>query len=150
MKNSAFIKLATEQDSAYVDIFDTYGVSFFKGSYLKLINTSRGKSYVTNESRLTNGTQYLASATYAKRSERSVSLDILMEASSKADFVTKYEAFTNKIANGGLFWLKIPSYARIFKLVYSDIQPKQEYRNNRATFTLSLIEPNPLDRVTVV
>lgn len=150
MKNSAFIKLATEADSAYVDIFTAYGVSFVKGSYLKLINTSRAKDYITNESRLDDGTEYLTGATLSKRAERSVSLDILMEASSKSDFVTKYEAFTDKIANGGMFWLKIPSYARIFKLVYSDIQPKQEFRNNRATFTLSLKEPNPKDRVTVV
>lgn len=150
MKNSAFIKFATEQDSAYVDIYTQYGVSFIKGSYLKLLNTAKAKEYVTNESRLNDGVQYLATATYAKRSEKSVSLDILMEATSKADFVSKYEAFTDKIANGGTFWLKIPSLSRIFKLVYNDIQPKQEYRNNIATFTLSLKEPNPKDRVTIV
>lgn len=148
MKNSAFIKLSSESDSAYVDIFTSYGVSFVKGSYLKLLNTARAKDYVTNNSRLQNGTQYLASAINSKVSEKSVTLELLLEASSSSDFSTKYEGFTSKITQG-LFYLKIPSKSRVFKLVYSNITPKQEYRNFKATFTLELIEPNPKDRITL-
>ena len=148
MKGSAFIKLQTEEDSSYEDIFLMYGVSFFKGSYLKLLNTSKANEYVKNESRLEHGTRYLASPQYAKRGEKEVSLDILLEADSMADFVSKYENFTDRISDG-LIFLKIPTYHRVFKLVYSDILPKQEYRDKKATFTLRLIEPNPKDRIEI-
>lgn len=148
MKGSAFIKLQSENDSAYEDISVVYGVSFIKGGYLKLLNTSRAKEYVKNESRLEHGSRYLASSQYAKRAEREVSLDILFEASSMANFVTRYEAFTDKVSSG-MFFLKIPTYHRVFKLVYSDITPKQEYRENKAIFTLKLIEPNPKDRIVI-
>lgn len=145
MKGSAFIKLKDQADSAYVDIFEAYGVSFIKGSYIKLLNTSKAKDYIKNESRTEHGTRYITGSTYLKRSERDVSLDILFEADTMAEFVSRYEAFTDKISSG-MIYLKIPSRFRVFKLVYSDIQPKQEYRNKRATFTLKLTEPNPKDR----
>lgn len=148
MKGSAFIKLQTEEDSSYEDIFSMYGVSFFKGSYLKLLNTSKAKEYVKNESRLEHGTRYLASPQYAKRGEKEISLDILLEADSMTDFVSKYESFTDRISSG-LFFLKIPTYHRIYKLVYSDITTKQEFRGGKATFTLRLIEPNPKDRIVI-
>lgn len=145
MKGSAFIKLKGEADTAYIDIYDTYGVSFFKGSYIKLLNTSKAKDYIKNESRIEHGTRYLTGSAYQKRSERDVSLDILLEADTMADFVSRFETFMDKISSG-MIYLKIPSRYRVFKLVYSDILPKQEYRNKRATFTLKLTEPNPKDR----
>lgn len=148
MKGSAFIKLSTEEDSAYEDIFTEYGVSFIKGSYIKLINGGKAKDYVKNESRLEHGTRYIAKRQYIKQSEKTITLDILLEADTMSDFVTRYEAFTNRISDG-LIFLKIPSRYRVFKLVYSDIMPKQEYRNKKATFTLSLIEPNPKDRIVL-
>ena len=148
MKGSAFIRLASEQDSAYVDVYDTYGVSFVKGSYLTLVKKSASKGYVTNDSRLNNGVQMVADSDYAKLSSRQFSVTILMEASTKANFVTYLENFTAKISNG-LIFLKIPSVKRVFKLVYNDMDIKQEYRGNKATFTLKLTEPDPTDRVTL-
>lgn len=148
MKNSAFIKLSGEADSAYRDIFTNYGVSFLKGSYLTLIMKSGSKGYVMNNSRLAHGVQVVATSTYAKYNARTLSLTFLMEASSVTDFVTKLENFTD-LLNSGLFYLKVPSKKRVFKLVYNNIKPKQEFRNNKATFTLELTEPNPQDRVTL-
>ncbi len=148
MKGSAFIKLAAEQDSSYEDIYTVYGVSFVKGSYLKLLNAAKTKEYVRNSSRLEDGVRYIAKPAYAKSEEKTVSMDILFEADSERDFVDKYEAFTSKVSNGEI-WLKIPSKYRVFKLVYNGISPKSEYRNNRAIFTLSFIEPNPKDRIVL-
>lgn len=148
MKNSAFIKLAGEADSAYVDIFTEYGVSFLKGSYLTLLKKSSAKGYVENESRLAHGVQMVAKPAYAKYSKRTLSLTILLEAGSSSQFSSRLEAFQDKLLQG-LFYLKVPSKNRIFKLVYNDIKPKQEYRENRATFTLELTEPNPQDRLSI-
>ena len=148
MKNSAFIKLDGEADSAYRDIYTNYGVSFVKGSYLTLIMKSASKGYVQNNSRLSHGVQLLASSGYAKYNSRTLSLTLLMEASTVAQFVTRLENFTD-LLNSGLFFLKVPSKKRVFKLVYSNLKPKQEFKNNKATFTLDLMEPNPQDRVVL-
>lgn len=148
MKNSAFIKLEGEEDSQYIDIFDEYGVSFMKGEYLKLLSKAATKSYVENESRLQHGVQMIAKPKYARFQKRTVSCSILMEASSASQFSSRFEAFTEKVSQG-LFYLKIPSKNRIFKLVYSDLKIKQEYRGNRATFTLEMTEPNPNDRLSI-
>ena len=148
MKNSAFIKLASEEDSSYVDIYTTYGVSFLKGSYYKMIKRGSSKGYTSNESRLTDGIQYLAKPSFAKYSKKAFSVEILLEASSMSDYVSKIESFTDKISSG-LFFLKIPSRFRVFKLVYTDMKEKQEFRNGKAIFTLDLEEPNPRDRIVL-
>lgn len=145
MKGSAFIKLNGEEDSAYVDIFDTYGVSFMKGSYVELLKPASTKGYVKNESRLANGVQYVAKPTYAYVAEKKLTVTIYLEASTVSQYVTRLEGFLDKISQG-LFLLKIPSRFRVFKLVYSDIKNIKEYSNQFATFTLELIEPNPKDR----
>ena len=149
MKGSAFIKLASEADTSYEDIYTVYGVSFIKGSYQKLQDAGKAKTYVSNESRLEDGRRYVITSTYAKREEKKISLDILFEASTMKNYVDNYEAFVNRISTE-IFFLKIPSRYRVFKLVYSDIKIKQEYRNNKAIFTLELVEPNPRDRIVLV
>lgn len=148
MKNSAFIRLADETDDKYVDIYETYGVSFLKGSYLTFLKKSASKGFVENDSRLEHGVQMVTNPDYAKYSKRTVSVSLLMEASSASQFSSRFEAFQDKIMQG-LFYLKIPSICRVFKLVYSDLKIKQEYRRNFATFTLEMTEPNPQDRISV-
>ena len=153
MKGSAFIKRAEGEGSAtdsrsYVDIYDNYGVSFVKGSYLTLIKKSAAKDYVVNNSRLEDGVQIVASSDYAKYNSRSFSVTILLEASSREQFVSRIENFTEKIARGA-FYLKVPSVKRVFLLVYNDMEIKQEFRKYKATFTLKLTEPNPTDRTVL-
>lgn len=145
MKNSAFIKLASEYDDQYEDLYTEYGVSFIKGSYLQLLKKGGTKAYVSNESRIQHGIRMVAKPEYSRFSSRSLSLTILLEASSRAQYVSRIEAFTAKVSKG-LFCLKIPSYHRVFRLVYTDLRVKQEFRNYRATFTLEIQEPNPEDR----
>ena len=143
MKNSAFIR--SSNDVGYTDIYTEYGVSFIKGSYIKLLNKGKTKKPVKNESRLENGVRIGAPTHLHMLSNRTVSLDIIMEANSMQQFVERYEAFTEKLCEG-MIYLKIPSRYRVFKLVYNGITPKQEYRNKMATFTLEMEEPNPNDR----
>lgn len=148
MRNSAFIKLAGEHDGEYQDMYTTYGVSFVKGSYLQLLKIGSVKAYVSNESRLQHGIRMLALPKYSKLSSKNVSVTIFLEASSRTEYLNRIEALTGKLSQG-LFCLKIPSVHRVFRLVYTDLKVKQEYRNNRATFTLEMIEPNPDDRDTI-
>lgn len=148
MKNSAFIKLPDDEDTQYVDIYTEYGVSFLKGAYLTLLNKSASKGYVENDSRLQHGVQLVAKPKYAKYQKRTVTVGLLLEAATASEFSDRFEAFTSKISQG-IFYLKIPSKNRIFKLVYNDIKIKQQFRGNRATFTLEITEPNPQDRLSI-
>ena len=148
MKNSAFIKLAGEHDALYEDIYTEYGVSFVKGSYLQLIRKGATKAYVSNDSRLQHGIRMVAKPEYSKLNSRNIQVTILLEANSRAQYVSRIEAFTDKITRG-LFCLKIPSCYRVFRLVYTDMKIKQEFRDNRATFTLEMTEPNPDDRTVL-
>ena len=148
MKGSAFIKLTTEADSAYVDIYDTYGVSFTKDTYFNLINNVKQKEYVKNTSRLQNGTRYLTGSAYSRMTENQTTVEILLEAATKAEFVTKFENLSAKLCLGTIC-LKIPSWNRILKLVCTAIKPKVRYKNNYATFAITFIEPDPTDRVAI-
>lgn len=148
MKNSAFIKLAGETDASYEDLFTVYGVSFLQGSYIEFLKRSSAKDYVTNESRVAHGVQYVATPEYGKFNEKHFSVQILLEASSPQEFVNRFEAFQDKLLQG-MFYLKIPSKHRVFKLVYSNLKIGSEYKRNYATFTLDLIEPNPKDRIEI-
>ena len=148
MKGSAFIKVSGEADNQYVDIYDTYGVSFFKDTYFNLITGLKQKEYVKNSSRIQNGTQYLVNSTTSKVAENQTTVTVLLEASSISDYVTKLESFSSKLRSGVIF-LKIPSWLRVLKLVCTAIQPKQRYKNNSATFTLTFVEPNPADRIVL-
>lgn len=145
MVESAKIKLQGQSDDEYIDIYTEYGVSFLKGSYIELLKRSSSKGYVKNESRLQHGTRMVAKAKYAHYTEKKFSVSIIMEACCMQHFVERFEGFQDLISQG-LFYLKIPSRYRVFKLVYSDLKVKQEYRNEKAIFTLELIEPNPYDR----
>ena len=145
MKGSAFIKLSTEIDAYYVDIYDTYGVSFIKDTYFKLLTGMKQKEYVKNTSRIQHGTQYLVNSTTSKMQEIQTSVEVLLEATSKADYITKLESFSAKLRSG-IICLKIPSYYRVLKLVCTAISPKQKFINNYATFAITFVEPNPNDR----
>lgn len=144
MKNSALI--SKDSGNTWVDIYQEYGASFIKGSYTKLIMRQQVKEYVKNESRLQNGSRYLLGSDYTKYKEKTTRCDILIEATSESDLTNKIEGFTDFMATGSL-WLKIPSKYRVLKLVYNDIQYKDEYRGNKVIFTIELIEPDVTDRI---
>lgn len=144
MKNSALI--SKDSGSTWVDIYQVYGASFIRGSYTKLIMRQQVKDYVKNESRLQHGSRYLVGSDYTKYKEKTTRCDILIEASSESDLSDKIENFTDFMSTGSI-WLKIPSKYRVLKLVYSDIQYKDEYRGNKVIFTIELIEPDVTDRI---
>ena len=143
MKNSAFIRLVGEQ--GYTDLYTIYGISFLKGSWLELLKKSQSKGYVENDSRLEHGVKVVAKPEYAKYAKKTLSLTILLEAANASDFSRNLEEFTDKVSRG-MFELKVPTIDRVFRLVYTDISIKQQYRNFKATFTLELQEPNCNDR----
>lgn len=148
MKNQAYIKLAGEVNSAYVDI-DTYGVTLTKGWREALLTPAAVKSYITNDNRLDNGVSIVASPAYAKKDKRDVSLSFLLEGNTEEDYLNKLESFLDRIAYNGEFCLKVPCLKRVYKLVYSQCSKYGDYGLKKGNFTLKLTENNPNDREQV-
>lgn len=145
MKNQAFIKLIDEPDSAFADL-DTFGITLTRGWREELLTPPPVKSYVTNDSRTEHGVSIIASAKYAKKDKRDVSLSFFLEGISEADYLEKYELFLNKIAYSGEFMLKVPCLKRVFRFVYSQCSKYGDYGLKKGNFTLKLTENNPNDR----
>lgn len=146
MQNGIQIKLSTQADSSYEDIFDVYGVRLLRGGYEALLAPTVLKSYVSNESRLSNGTTYVVQDSKVK--ERKVSLEVSLEADSYDNYLTNFEAFLAKLASG-IVYFKVPRLKRVYKLVYTGCSKFSFLSRERSTFTLDLIEPNPSDRIAI-
>lgn len=146
MKNIAFIKLVNEDDSSYVDL-DTFGITLVKGWREALLTPAPVKEYVINDSRLQHGQSVIATAKYAKKDKRDVSISFFLEGETEEEYLQRYEDFLNKIAYSGEFCLKIPQLKRIFKLVYSQCSQFGDYGLKKGKFVLKLTEYNPDDRI---
>lgn len=146
MKNDAFIKLVNEADSAYVDL-DTFGITLVRGWREALLTPAPIKSYVTNNSRLEHGQSVIATAKYARKDKRDVSISFFLEGNSQEDYLKKYESFLDKIAYSGQFCLKVPCLRRVFKLVYSQCSQFGDYGLKKGKFTIKFTESNPNDRI---
>lgn len=146
MKNDAFIKLVDEADSAYVDL-DTFGITLVRGWREALLTPAPIKSYVTNNSRLEHGQSVIATAKYARKDKRDVSISFFLEGNSQEDYLKKYESFLDKIAYSGQFCLKVPCLRRVFKLVYSQCSQFGDYGLKKGKFTIKFTESNPNDRI---
>ncbi len=148
MKNDAYIKLADEDNDAYVDL-DTLGVTLVKGWREALLTPAPVKSYVTNSSRLEHGQSVIAKPEYAKKEKRDISISFFLEGNSQDDYLSKYKIFLEKIAYSGEFCLKVPCLGAVYKLVYSQCSQFGDYGLKRGKFILKLTEYNPNDRETI-
>lgn len=145
MKNQAYIKLVDEADNAYIDL-NTFGVTLTRGWREALLTPPPVKEYVTNDSRIENGMSVIASPQFSKMQKRDVRLSFFLEGNDENDYLSKYEAFLNKIAYSGQICLKVPVLKRVFKLVYSQCSKFGDYGLKKGNFTLKLTEYNPNDR----
>lgn len=129
-----------------MDIYDTYGISFLRGSYFSLLGSFTAKECVKNDSRLQHGSRYVTNN--IRVAERTIELSFLLEGNTRADFIAKYEAFVDKLVSG-LVYLKVPSVLRVFKILLSSVRIDKKFREEAALFKVTVIEPNPKDRVVL-
>ena len=137
------IKLST--DTNYEQLWATYHIRLVKGAYDELLKYPPVKEYVTNSSSLENGVRYDIPSGGVKLNEKTFSIEILIDDTTESDLLTHYDNFMTKYY-GKLFYIKILSLNKVFKLVYKDSERRKTYRNGKATFVLKLTEPNPSDR----
>lgn len=147
MKGQAYIKFDDETDTAYRDLFSNYGVTLTRGWREALLKPASIKEYSKTDSRLEDGVRMVAKKKYAKLKERDVQLPFILEGTTEADYLTKYESFLTDIAYSGMVYLKIPIMKRVFKLVYSDCAKFGDDGKKTGNFTLKFTEPNPADRI---
>lgn len=148
MLGQAYIKLATEAVSKYVDL-GSYGITLIRGWREALLTPPSIKELVTNDNRLEHGVAVVAAADYIKKDKRDISLPFFLEGNSPADYLSKYEAFLNKIAYSGEFCLKVPCLGKVYKLVYASCTRYGDYGLEKSNFELKLTEYNPNDRENI-
>lgn len=145
MKGSALIEITENNTTVWKDIFTECKVSFIKGSYAELLTAYTAKDYVTNNSELENGVRYLFPSSGIKLTEKTSTVQVLIEGNSLTEVDNNCKSFV-ELMFGRIFKLKLPHRNVILKLVYKSIKQQGEYRNNKAIFVLELVEPNPADR----
>lgn len=148
MKNQAFIKLLSEDDTKYVDL-NEFGVTLTQGWREALLTPAPVKDYVSNDSRIEHGVNMIATPECAKLNKRNVDIPFFLEGHSTEDYLEKLESFFEKIAYSGEFCMKVPCLKRVFKFVYSQCSKFGDYGLKKGNFTLKLIEPNPKDRLKI-
>lgn len=148
MKNQAFIKLLSEDDTKYVDL-NEFGVTLIRGWREALLTPAPVKSYVGNDSRLEHGISMVATADCAKVNQREIDLPMFLEGETEDDYLDKLEKLFNKIAYSGEICMKVPVLKRVFKFVYSQCTKFGDYGLKKGNFTLKLVEPNPKDRLKI-
>lgn len=151
MKGQALLGLeqtiAGEVVVTYKDLGE-YGITLIRGWREALLKPASTKDLTSNDSRLEDGTRYVASSAYIKKKERDVQISLLLEGDSESDYLKKYQAFLNAIAYSGMFFLKVPCMGLIFKLIYTDCSKYGDFGLKTGNFTMKFTEPNPSDRET--
>ena len=128
------------------DVLSVYGVRMGVGFIDAIQQPPDCKSFVSNKSRLENGTRYVITKDSIKYGEREITLPFILIASSSTDAQNKKKAFENLL--NGMINISIPSVSKdVYKLLV--IGYSAFHRNNKGTlysYKVKLREPNPTDR----
>lgn len=126
------------------DAKSTWGISLSDGGLSALMTPPPNKAYVSNKSRLENGSRTITSN--ARIDERQINIPFHILARNKADFYAKYADFCKELQKGLLEIETVYQPGVKYKLVYQSCNQFGEYQQNMAKFTLRCTEPNPDNR----
>ena len=134
------------QGQAYINTVDVanYGATFIRGFYEALLTPAPTKQYISNSSRLEHGIRVVANAQNTKLDKRDVQLQVMIEGSTQAQYLQRYEAFLDAIQQGKIK-LYVPKLGRTYKLVYTNCSKYGNYGLKKGIFTLKFTEPDPSD-----
>lgn len=142
--------------SSWVDVFDTYGISFTDASLSRLMTPAPNKEVIENKSRLQQGKRVVRDPSYVRKDERDVSLEMHMSAPNKATFWSRYSKFCRDFLDNGFFDIKHRDITYkenettknyVFRMTYSSCEEFSEFIQQIAKFTLTLNEPDPSNRL---
>lgn len=125
-----------------------YGAVACRGFYEALLTPPSVKPYITNSSRLENGTRVVATEAMAKVESRQLSLSFFIEGEDTDDYLAKYARFMQAISAGEIE-LKVERLNRVYKLVYTSSSQYGDYGVKRGKFVLKFTEHNPANATKI-
>lgn len=128
------------------DIADL-GAMLVKGAYEELLTPPAMKQYITNESRLVNGSRYVATAETARTTSRTVSLQFFIVGTDRTDYIRKLQTFMDLISKFGQINFQVTALGCIYKLVYTKCSSYGNFGKNRGKFTVQFVEPDTSNRI---
>jgi hypothetical protein len=125
------------------DVFATWGAYLEDGSENALLLPAPNKEYASNKARSQHGKQVFRSS--PRKDERDIILYFCLAASTRDEFLTKYEAFTEEL-DTGMVTMRVPSLKKVYKLDAISYQDLGFY-DCTGKFAVKFNEPNPKDRI---
>lgn len=136
------------EGQAYIngkDIWSTWRMILWKGTYEALLTPSSTKEFISNETRSSNGVIPSIPSDGLTQDKREVSFSVFIDGLSESDYLARYKSFGEELIKGEIT-LKVPRIGSVYRLVYKDCQKYGDFGIKRGKFTLRFIEPNPANR----
>lgn len=150
-------------DGNWVDMYDSYGISFSEKSLSLLMTPAPNKAEIENKSRLQHGKRVVRKRRYVKKDERNVDMEMHLTAPDKATFWQRYNGFCQDYLDKGFFDIAVShvannngatvtvgqtSYGKlsVFRMTYRSCVQFSEFMQQMAIYTLRLNEPDPSNR----
>lgn len=125
------------------DAFSIWGAYLEDGSENALLLPASNKEYASNKARSQHGKQVFRNL--PRKDERDVILYFCMVASTKEEYLQKYEAFVEEL-DAGMVIMKVPSMKKGYKLDAISYQELSFY-DYIGRFAVKFNEPNPKNRI---
>ncbi|MBR3455745.1 MAG: hypothetical protein IKH26_10510 [Bacteroidaceae bacterium] len=127
------------------DAWTTWGIGMDSSGLSALMTPAPVKDFVSNESRLEHGRQYIT--TNPRLKERELTLRLCLYAPTAALFYARYAAFCKDVLATGTVNISTRyQEGVVYHCLYQSCSQYTQYRGKVAKFALKLIEPNPSDR----
>lgn len=128
----------------YVDAYTTYGLSLTDGALSALLTPPPIKELIESTYRKQAGKIVIMKDVVP--SDRDLTLQVHITASSKADFISKYKAFCNVLAKGKVEMYTSHLSGVYYRFIYVSCVQFSEFMGRMAKFSLKLNEPDPTNR----
>ena len=129
------------------DAYTEWGVMMDTSSLSTLMTPPAVKEYITNESRLADGTQYLVPTT-PKIQARDLTLTLQLVAPNETTFFSRYTSFVEELQKGTINIRTSFQPDVTYKCLFVSCNQFTQFMRGIAKFSLKLVEPNPKDRTT--
>lgn len=117
------------------------GVTLLEGSYASLLTPSNLKEWVSNDDPRNDGIEYIVPARPAVK-ERSVDLYFLVQGSTRADFLVRYNTFIGML-QGGRVDIHIPDLECTYHLKYESCTSFDHFDLKVCKVAVKFTEPQP-------
>lgn len=132
-------------EGAWVDAWERYGLSLESTALSRLMTPAPNKGAVENKSDIEHGKRVLRETQY--KDERSVSLNLNITTRNGKPFLTSYADFCREVLDVGFFELWTAyNPTEVYRVTFLDCTQFSEQGMEIGKYTLSLNEPNPMDR----